>query len=166
MTRHRYTIGPARRRRAIRTVLIASAAFVVGAADASAARYVAMPANGGRIALTTTGGRLVGVDAALPAGCMNNHGGSWSSRLALGIRGHAALERGRFRIQGRAANGVRYDVRGRLRNGVISGRIRLTFLDLDFVGADDSFVCDTDAQPYRATRRAKRQLSSLTRSIR
>jgi len=172
MTRQRYTIGSARRSRAIRTVLIVCVAFVFRAADASATTYVAMPADAGRIVLTTSGGRLVRVDAALPAGCMNNHGASWSSRLAVDVRGGVALERGRFRIQGRAPTRVRYDVGGRLRNGVISGRIRLTFLDLDFVGADDSFACDTGTRPYRASRRGRRtrrapsHLPSRSRNIR
>jgi hypothetical protein len=41
---------------------------------------------------------------------------------------------------------------GRLRGGAISGRARLTRLDLDFVGADESYLCDTGTRRYRASR--------------
>jgi hypothetical protein len=43
-------------------------------------------------------------------------------------------------------------VSGRVRGDAISGRARLTFLDLDVVGADDSFLCDTGTRRYRASR--------------
>jgi hypothetical protein len=125
---------------------------LVVAADASAARYVATPADGGRIALDVTDGRLLRVRAALPARCENNHGGNWNDRLAVDQHGDLALRNGRFRIQGRAPNRIRYDISGRLRGGAISGRARLTFLDLDFVGADDSYLCDTGTRRYRAVR--------------
>jgi hypothetical protein len=102
--------------------------------------------------LNVNDGRLVRVRAALPARCENTHGGNWDSRLAVDLRGDLVLQNRRFRIQGRAPSRVRYDVSGRLSGGVISGRARLTFLDLDFVGADDSFLCDTGTRRYRARR--------------
>jgi len=102
--------------------------------------------------LDVNDGRLLRVRTALPARCENNHGGNWASRLAIDLRGDLALQNGRFRIQGRAPNEVRYDVRGRLHGGAISGRARLTFLDLDYVGADDSYLCDTGTRRYRAER--------------
>ena len=64
-----------------------------------------------------------------------------------------ALRSGRFAVQGQASNQVRYQLAGRLRNGAISGRVRLTFLDLDFVGVDDSYLCDTGTRRYRGVRR-------------
>jgi hypothetical protein len=48
---------------------------------------------------------------------------------------------------------VRYQFDGRLRGRAISGHVRLTYLDLDFVGGDDSYLCDTEPLRYRATRR-------------
>ena len=124
----------------------------LAAADADAARYVATPAGGGRVVLNVADGRLVRARAALPARCENTHGGNWDSRLAVSLRGDLALRQGRFRIQGRAPSRVRYDIGGRLRDGAITGRARLTLLDLDFVGADDSFLCDTGPRRYRASR--------------
>ena len=102
---------------------------------------------------TSTRGRLRRAAATLPARCENNHGGSWSSTLGIAWTGAVALRSGGFGIQGRAANGVRYELAGRLRNGAISGRVRLTFLDLDFVGFDDSYLCDTGMRRYRGARR-------------
>ena len=66
-----------------------------------------------------------------------------------------ALQSGRFGFQGQARNKVRFQVDGRLRNGAISGRIRLTYLDIDHVGVgvDKSFLCDTGTTSYRAVRR-------------
>ena len=117
------------------------------------ARYVARPAGGGRIVLEVDRGRLRRLDATLPAGCENNHGGRWSSTLGIALTGDVALRSGRFDIQGQAPNQVRYQLAGRLRNGAISGRVRLTYLDLDFVGVDDSYVCDTGTLRYRGVRR-------------
>jgi hypothetical protein len=125
---------------------------LVVAADASAARYVATPAGGGRIVLNVNDGRLLRARVTVPARCENTHGGNWDTRLAVDRRGDLALQDGGFRIQGRAPSRVRYDVRGRLRGGAISGRARLTFLDLDFVGADESYLCDTGTRRYRAVR--------------
>jgi hypothetical protein len=52
------------------------------------------------------------------------------------------------------ASAARYVAKdGRLRNGAISDRARLTILDLDYVGpSDDSYLCDTGARRYRASR--------------
>lgn len=116
------------------------------------ARYVARPADGGRVMLDVDRGRLRRLEATLPAGCENNHGGSWSSTLGIALTGDVALRSGRFDIQGRGSNQVRYQISGRRRNGAISGRVRLTFLDLDFVGVDDSYLCDTGTR-YRGVRR-------------
>ena len=91
--------------------------------------------------------------APLPARCENNHGGSWSSTLGIALTGAVALRSRRFGLQGQAPNQVRYQLAGRLRNRAISGRVRLTFLDLDFVGVDDSYVCDTGTRRFRAVRR-------------
>jgi PKD repeat protein len=129
---------------------------LVVAADASAARYVATPAGGGRIVLNVNDGRLLRASVTVPARCENTHGGNWDTRLAVDLRGDLALEAGRFRIQGRAPSRVRYDVSGRLRDSAIFGRAWLTFLDLDFVGADDSFLCDSGARRYRAVRSGDR----------
>jgi hypothetical protein len=136
----------------MRILPLACPALALTAADAGAARYVATPAEGGRIVLNVSDGRLARVRAALPARCENTHGGNWDSRLAVDVRGDLALRNGRLRIRGRAPSRVRYDVSGRLRGGVITGRARMTFLDLDFVGADDSFLCDTGRRRYRAVR--------------
>jgi hypothetical protein len=135
----------------MRILLLAGAALALTAADAGATRYVTTPAEGGRVVLDVNDGRLVRVRAALPARCENTHGGNWDSRLAVDLRGDLALRGGRYRIQGRAPSRVRYDIGGRLRGGAVSGRARLTFLDLDFVGAD-SFLCDTGTRRYRAVR--------------
>jgi hypothetical protein len=131
----------------MRTVLLACAALAITAADASAARYIATPDEGGRIVLNVTDGRLQRARAALPARLENTHGGTWDLALVVDLRGDLALE-----IQGRSPSQVRNDVRGRLRESAISGRARLTFLDLDFVGADDSLLCDVGAPRYRAVR--------------
>ena len=99
------------------------------------------------------GARLRRAEATLPARCENNHGGSWSSTLGIALAADVALRSGKFAIQGQAPNEVKYELAGRLRNGAISGRVRLTYLDLDFVGVDDSYVCDTGTLRYRAVRR-------------
>ena len=116
-------------------------------------RYTARPAGGGRIVLAVDGARLRRAEATLPARCENNHGGSWSSTLGIALAADVALRSGKFAIQGQAPNEVKYELAGRLRNGAISGRVRLTYLDLDFVGVDDSYVCDTGTLRYRAVRR-------------
>lgn len=126
----------------------------VTATDARAARYVARPADGGRIVFHVQGGRLVRVAATLPARCENNHGGSWTATLAVDLNGRLALRSGGFSIQGQARNKVRYQLGGRLRGSAISGSARLTYLDLDFVGpSDDSYLCNTGPTRYRGMRR-------------
>ncbi len=111
------------------------------------------PRAAARSCSRSTAAGCAGSTAKLPAGCENNHGGSWSSPLGIAWTGDLALRSGRFDIQGRATNQVRYQIAGRLRNGAISGRLRLTFLDLDFVGVDDSYLCDTGTRRYRGVRR-------------
>jgi hypothetical protein len=123
------------------------------AADAEAARYVARPADGGRITIDAAGSRLRRIAARLPSGCESNVGQTWTTPLAIQLTGDEPLRSGRFSIQGQAPNKVRYQIDGRRRGRAISGRIRLTFLDLDFVGADESFLCDTGTIRFRAVRR-------------
>jgi hypothetical protein len=134
-------------------VVLTFAGTAHAAHQGAPARYVARPADGGRIVLDVDGGRLRRAEATLPARCENNHGGSWSSTLGIALTGAVALRSGRFGIQGQAANEVRYELAGRLRNGVVSGRVRLTYLDLDFVDVDDSYLCDTGTRRYRGVRR-------------
>jgi hypothetical protein len=142
----------------ITTVVLLLAATTAGvalmsvtAADANARTYVGKPAGGGRIAIKIDGGRVRQVEARIPAGCESNNGQRWRTTLVVNVSGNLPLRSGRFRIQGQAPNGVRGDLRGRLRSGRISGRVRLTFLDLDYVGpSDDSYVCDTGTRPFRA----------------
>jgi hypothetical protein len=149
-----------RRRRSARWPLLLGA-LTIGAslspapADAAAAEYLARPADGGRIALELERGRLQRVKVRLPAHCENNHGGSWTNRLKVTLSGDLALRSGRFDITGQAPNGVSCELRGRRRGGAISGRVRLTFLDLDFVGVDDSYLCDTGTKRYRAVKRRR-----------
>jgi hypothetical protein len=138
-----------------RLTLLPIAALAIGAlpAAADAADYVAEPEGGGRVALEVTRGALRSIDATLPARCENNHGGTWSDDLQLTLSGKLALQNGRFRITGQADTGVSYDVRGRRRaGGAFTGRVRLTYLDIDHVGVDDSFLCDTGTVRYRARR--------------
>ena len=145
-------------RSTITTVLLLLAATTAGvalmsvtAADANARTYVGQPAGGGRIAIKIDGGRVRQVEASIPASCESNNGQRWRTTLVVNVSGNLPLRSGRFRIQGRAPNGVRGDLRGRLRSGRISGRVRLTFLDLDYVGpSDDSYLCDTGTRPFRA----------------
>lgn len=145
-------------RSTITTVLLLLAATTAGvalmsvtAADANARTYVGQPAGGGRIAIKIDGGRVRQVEASIPAGCESNNGQRWRTTLVVNVSGNLPLRSGRFRIQGQAPNGVRGDLRGRLRSGRISGRVRLTFLDLDYVGpSDDSYLCDTGTRPFRA----------------
>jgi hypothetical protein len=134
-------------------VAVAVAALLPADASALGRVYVAKPAAGGRIVLDVGDGRLRRAAAKVPARCENNHGGSWTATLAIDLRGGVALRSGRFGIQGQSANKVRYQLGGRVRDGAISGRVRLTFLDLDFVGVDDSYLCDTGTRRYRAVRR-------------
>jgi hypothetical protein len=133
---------------------VALLAMVLPAAPANAARYVAEPEAGGQIAFELERGRLRSAEATLPARCENNHGGSWSADLSVALTGDLALRAGRFRIEGRADNDVRYEIRGKRRSGAITGRVWLTYLDIDHVGVgvDDSFLCDTGRTRYRATR--------------
>ena len=133
-------------------VLTTGASLSLAPADAGAASYVARPADGGRIVLEVERGRLRRVEATLPARCENNHGGAWMTGLGITLTGGLALQSGRFGIRGQAPNEVRYQFHGRLRNGAISGWVRLTFLDLDFVGVDDSYLCDTGTRRYRAVK--------------
>ena len=133
--------------------VLTSAGTAHAAQRDATARYVARPADGGRIVLDVDRGRLRRLEATLPVGCENNHGGSWSSTLGIAWSGDVALRSGRFAIQGRASNDVRYQVAGRLRSGAISGPVRLTFVDFDFVGVDDSYLCDTGTRRYRGVRR-------------
>jgi hypothetical protein len=131
-------------------------ALSLAAADARAATYVAQPAGGGRVELEATRGKLLRAEASLPARCENNHGGSWDGNLVLDLSGELALRRGgRFAIEGQAANGVRYELRGRRRSGAYTGRIWLTYLDIDHVGVDDSYLCDTGRLRYRAVKQER-----------
>jgi hypothetical protein len=138
-----------------RTAALPLATLALGAlaADAGAAIYVAQPDGGGRIELEAKRGHLLRADASLPAHCENNHGGTWRDDVGMSLSGDLAFQSGRFHIQGEAPNGVKYDFRGRRRKGAISGRLRMTYLDLDFVGVDDSYLCDTGMTRYRAARR-------------
>jgi hypothetical protein len=122
----------------------------VTAANANAKTYVGQFAGGGSIALKVSGGSLRQVAASMPAGCENNHGGRWTRTLTVNVRGAVPLRSGRFSVQGEAPNGVKGDLRGRLRNGVISGRLRLTYLYLDHFGVDESYLCDTGTRRFRA----------------
>jgi hypothetical protein len=135
-------------------LLLATLALAVPAAPANAARYVAQPEAGGRIAFELERGRLRSADVTLPARCENAHGGTWTADLAIALTGDLALRRGRFQFQGRADNDVRYEIRGKRRTGAITGRVWLTYLDIDHVGVgdDDSYLCDTGRTRYRATR--------------
>ena len=93
------------------------------------------------------------IRATLPARCENNHGGSWTARLTIALTGRLPLRSAAFGIQGQAPNEVRYQLEGRRRKGAVYGRLRLTFLDLDFIGVDDSYLCDTSSRRYRAVKR-------------
>jgi hypothetical protein len=134
-------------------LLAVGAAVSLAPADAAAATYVARPADGGRIELEVDRGRLRRAEATLPSRCENNHGGNWDARLRIDLTGAVALRSGRFDIQGQAPDEVRYKFDGRLRDGAISGRMRLTYLDLDFIGVDDSYLCDTGSVRYRGVKR-------------
>jgi hypothetical protein len=122
----------------------------VAAASADAKTYVGRFAGGGAIGLKISDGRLRQVRASLPAGCENNLGGSWTRTLEVNVSGAVALRSGRFSVQGKAPNGVRGDLHGRLRNGAISGQLRLTELYIDHFGVDESYLCDTGTRPFRA----------------
>jgi hypothetical protein len=143
----------------VTTVLLVLAATTAGLAlmsvtapDANAKTYVGQTTGGGRVAFKIDGGRMRKVEARIPASCESNNGQRWSTTLVVNVSGNLVLRSGRFRIQGRAPNGVRGDMRGRLRRGQIAGRVRLTFLDLDYVGpSDDSYVCDTGTRRFRAS---------------
>ena len=122
----------------------------VTAATANAKTYVGQFAGGGTIALKVSDGHLRQVRAGMPASCENNHGGRWTRTLEVNVKGAVPLRSGRFSIQGEAPNGVKGDLRGRLRNGAISGRLRLTYLYLDHFGVDESYLCDTGTRRFRA----------------
>ena len=112
---------PPARRTLLLAALAGAATLPVSAADAMAARYVATPAGGGRLAFDVVSGELRRIQATLPSRCENNHGGSWSARLAIDESGAVALQSGRFGFQGQARNKVRFQVDGRLRNGATLG---------------------------------------------
>ena len=131
---------------------VAMLAMVLPAAPADAARYVAQPEAGGQVARERERGRLRSADVARPARCENNHGGSWSADLDIALTGDLALRAGRFHIEGQADNEVSYEIRGKRRNGAITGRVWLTYVDIDHFGVDDSYLCDTGKMRYRATR--------------
>ena len=122
----------------------------VTAANANAKTYSGQFAGGGAIILKVSDGRLRQVAARMPAGCENNHGGHWVRNLEANVKGAVALRSGRFSVQGKAPNGVRGDLRGRLRNGAISGSLRLTYLYIDHFGVDESYLCDTGTRRFRA----------------
>jgi hypothetical protein len=122
----------------------------VTAANANAKTYVDQFAGGGAIALKVSDGRLRQVSARMPASCHNNHGGNWARTLEVNVSGAVALRSGRFSIQGKAPNGIKGDLRGRLRNGAISGSVRLTDLYIDHFGVDESYLCDTGTRRFRA----------------
>lgn len=122
----------------------------VRAATANGKTYVGQFAGGGTIALKVSDGHLRQVRASMPAGCENNHGGRWTRTLEVNVKGAVPLRSGRFSVQGEAPNGVKGDLRGRLRNGAISGRLRLTYLYLDHFGVDESYLCDTGTRRFRA----------------
>ncbi|HEY1274943.1 MAG TPA: hypothetical protein VGF25_08530 [Thermoleophilaceae bacterium] len=135
---------------AVLAVLVAATAVLLSSAGSADARtYTGQPA-GGAISLKVQRGHLKQLATRLPAVCQNNHGGSWRSNLQINLSGDLPLRAGRFSLQGRAQNQVRFQVAGRLRGGTISGRIRLTYLDLDYVGYDDSYLCDTSTLRIRA----------------
>jgi hypothetical protein len=140
----------ARSPRSLPLAIVAAAVAVLFSAGAADARtYTGQPA-GGAILLKVNRGHLRQIATRLPAGCENNHGGHWRSTLQINLSGDLQLQAGRFSLQGRAPNQVRYAMSGRLRRGTISGRIRLTYLDLDYVGVDDSYLCDTGSLRIRA----------------
>jgi hypothetical protein len=127
-------------------------ALSLAPAEAGAATYVAQPEAGGRVELEVKRGRLLRAEASLPARCENNHGGSWDSGLEIDLSGEVALRSGRFEIEGQATNEVSYELRGRRRSGAFTGRIWLTYVDIDHFGVDDSYLCDTGKLRYRAVK--------------
>jgi len=125
----------------------------VTAASASARTYVDHFAGGGTITLRVSKGQLRQVSARMPANCESNNGGpGWRDTLEATVSGALPLRSGRFSVHGEADNGVEGNLQGRLRNGVISGRLRLTFADIDQLSdpVDDSYVCDTGVRRFRA----------------
>jgi hypothetical protein len=129
----------------MRILPLTFAALLLIAADATAATYVANPAGGGRIAINVEDRTLRRVKMTLPARCESNTGRVWETNLAVDLRGNRRIFGRRFRIQGKAANDVRYHVTGRLLGRtMITGRARLTLLALG------PAMCDTSVLRYRA----------------
>ena len=143
----------------VTTMLLLLAATTAGltlmwvtAANANARTYVGHTAGGGTIALRASAGHVRQVRASIPATCENVHGGTWRRRLEVNVRVTLALRSGRFSVGGEAPNGVKGELRGRLRGGAISGQVRLTLFDLDPIADphDDSYLCDTGTRRFRA----------------
>ncbi len=130
-------------------LLVAGAVGLVTAAYAG--KHVAIPGSGAKVVLKDQGDELRKLKAKLPARCESSDGQRSKTKLAVKLEGRLPLDGGRFTLAGDAPNGVEIKINGkRLGDGGFKGRVRLTYLDLDFVGpSDDSVLCDSGTVRYR-----------------
>lgn len=130
-------------------ILVAAGVGLVTAAYAG--KHVATPGSGAKVVLKDQGDELRKLKVKLPARCESNNGRRSKTKLGVKLEGRLPIVGGRFTLAGEAPNGVEINIKGRrLSDGGFKGRVRLTYIDLDFVGpSDDSVLCDSGTVRYR-----------------
>jgi hypothetical protein len=145
-----------------RRLLVPLAALVIlglAAGSAWAAKYKDTTGLGGglglgpvKIVLTIKDGKLRRLRGALPAHCEREQG-DFNAVLRTHLAGSVKLDGGRFHVHVDDPNtGVEVNIRGRLKNGQVRGRVRMTYLDLNPVFPSRDILCDSGVRRYRAPR--------------
>ena len=131
-------------------ILTALAAMAFGAASAQAAVYTDGSVGGGMLAIKIKNGNAKSLRAAIPADCDRDQG-DFRTTLRTHLTGSVKLNKGRFNVHVDDPNtGVEVILFGKLRNGVVTGTIRLTYLELHPGSPSNDTLCDSGVHSYRA----------------
>jgi hypothetical protein len=146
--------------RRILILLIAAVALpAVAVGSAQAAKYRDTTGLGGgvglgpgKIVLTIKNGKLKRLRGALPAHCERPNG-DFNAVLRTHLVGSVKLVDKAFHVHVDDPNtGVEVNIRGKLKNGRVTGRVRMTYLDLNPTFPNNDILCDSGVRRYSANR--------------
>jgi hypothetical protein len=134
-------------------ILTALAAMAFGAASAQAAVYkdTSGLGDGGRIVLKIKNGAAKSLKGALPAFCEREQG-DYNTLLRTNLAGSVPLDdQNRFQVHVDDPNtNTEVNIRGKLKNGVVKGVVRFTYLELHVESPANDTLCDSGVLRFRA----------------